>query len=319
MKEMVSCPVCLNLQGGNCISIINGSRDTWSIECDVCGDYEVTHEAFEDWLNPERGDFTSMQRAVLSHRLRTATRESGPLDHFESENGLPSPAVQAINIIRYVGDEVLRSGEPIPHLPVELSAIIGSPNREFAARLAKELYEQGTLSGIDTSSMDGTDLMDINLTLNGWEHYEAEKGGRVAGRYGFIAMDFGDTVLDPFVRDVVKPAVKEGIGYELVDMRDVARAGIIDNIMRSQIRDAAFVIVDLTHDNSGAYWEAGYAEGLGKPVIYICEREKFEDARTHFDTNHCTTVLWSQERAEDFSQDLIATLRRSLNLFPDAA
>ena len=39
------------------------------------------------------------------------------------------------------------------------------------------------------------------------------------------------------------------------------------------VRDAAFVISDLTHDNSGAYWEAGYAEGLGKPVIYICEEK----------------------------------------------
>ena len=45
--------------------------------------------------------------------------------------------------------------------------------------------------------------------------------------------------------------------------------------MRERIRDAAFVLVDLTHDNPGAYWEGGYAEGLGKPVIYICEASKF--------------------------------------------
>ncbi len=95
----------------------------------------------------------------------------------------------------------------------------------------------------------------------------------------------------------------------------MARAGIIDNIMRTQIRDAAFVVVDLTHDNSGAYWEAGYAEGLGKPVIYICEENKFKEAQTHFDTNHCTTVLWSGRGGRDFQKELVATLRRSLNLF----
>ena len=72
-------------------------------------------------------------------------------------------------------------------------------------------------------------------------------------------MQFKDRDLDSFVKDVVKPAVKK-IGYSLVDMNDVSRAGIIDNIMRTQIRDAASVIADLTHDNSGAYWEAGYAE-----------------------------------------------------------
>ncbi len=85
--------------------------------------------------------------------------------------------------------------------------------------------------------------------------------------------------------------------------------------MREQIRDAAFVIVDLTHDNSGAYWEAGYAEGLGKPVIYICEMAKFEAAQTHFDTNHCTTVIWSNDDRQKFELELIATLRRSLDLF----
>ncbi len=156
--------------------------------------------------------------------------------------------------------------------------------------------------------------MNVNLTPNGWKQYESEKRSEVTGNYGFIAMQFNDPILDPFVRDVVKPAVKEGTGYDLVDMRDVPRAGIIDNIMRAQIRGAAFVIADLSHDNLGAYWEAGYAEGLGKPVIYICERRKFEDKdrQPHFDTNHCTTVLWSRDDPDQFRRELIATLRRSL-------
>ena len=129
-------------------------------------------------------------------------------------------------------------------------------------------------------------------------------------------MQFNEEDIEDFVRDVVKPAVKKGIGYKLVNMRDVAQPGIIDNIMRTQIEGAAFVIADLTHDNNGAYWEAGYAEGLGKPVIYICEKEKFESASTHFDTNHCTTVPWSQDNDEVFCKELIAVLRRSLDLSP---
>ena len=125
-------------------------------------------------------------------------------------------------------------------------------------------------------------------------------------------MQFGDSDLDSFVKDIVKPTVKE-YGYNLVDMRDIQRAGIIDNIMRIQIRDAKFVITDLTHDNLGAYWGAGYAEGLGKLVIYICEKKKFEDKSTHFDTNHCTTVPWSKVDGEGFRKELIATLHRSID------
>ena len=124
------------------------------------------------------------------------------------------------------------------------------------------------------------------------------------------------TARETFVQEVVKPTVEE-TGFSLVDVRDVARAGIIDNIIRNQIRTARFVIADLTHDNNGAYWEAGYAEGLGKPVIYICEKAKFEEKRTHFDTNHCTTVLWSRDDYDGFREELTATLRLSLEEMDD--
>ena len=130
-------------------------------------------------------------------------------------------------------------------------------------------------------------------------------------------MQYGDPELEKLVIETLKPAVREKIGYDLVDMRDVARSGVIDNIMRNQIRDSAFLLADLTHDNPGAYWEGGYAEGLGKPVIYLCDQEKFGKDGTHFDTNHCTTVMWSNDDPEPFIDSLIATLRRSLNLSPN--
>ena len=224
-----------------------------------------------------------------------------------------SPAIQAMNLIRYIGDEVSKSGKPMDSLS-GLKTIIDAPSDELAAQLVEELGENGIIKmGKAIRTIDGTTFLGVNLTLDGWEQYEAEKRGGFKGKYGFIAMQFGDSELDPFVKDVVKPAVKDGIGYDLLNMNDIARAGIIDNIMRIQIRDAAFVIVDLTNDNPGAYWEAGYAEGLGKPVIYICKKTKFDEKKTHFDTNHCTTVPWSRDDDAGFCERLTATLRRSLD------
>ncbi len=230
-------------------------------------------------------------------------------------NKFISPAVQAMNLIRYIGDKVSESGKPtmISDISVILEDI-GAPSVEFALQLVENLQARGTII-YRGSSMLGDTSMEFNLSLDGWEQYEAEKRGQFEGNYGFIAMQFGEDDLDAFVRDVVKPVVKEDIGYDLVDMRDVPEAGIIDNIMRVRIRDSAFVIADLTHDNFGAYWEAGYAEGLGKPVIYICEQKKFDEKSTHFDTNHCTTVPWSRDNDENFKKELIATIRRSLDAF----
>ena len=48
-------------------------------------------------------------------------------------------------------------------------------------------------------------------------------------------------------------------------------------------------------DNSGAYWEAGFAEGLGRPVIYTCEKRYFDEHKTHIDANHSLTIVWSED------------------------
>ena len=223
-----------------------------------------------------------------------------------------NPAIQAMNLISYIGDEVARSGAVIHHLPENLHEIIHAPSSECAFQIAEELEEQGILKGLKMKRF--STYMDVDLTFEGWKRYEAEKRGQSEGNYGFVAVEFDDPNLDPLVNDIVKPTVKKEIGYNLIDMRDVPRAGIMDNIMRAQIQDAAFVIADLTHDNPGAYWEAGYAEGLGKPVIYICEKDKFDGQKTRFDTNHCTTIPWSRGDEGAFCQELIATLRRSLDL-----
>ena len=222
--------------------------------------------------------------------------------------GFVDPAIQAMNLIRQIGDEIYQSGKPIGRFGVE---------NAFSKELIQELANRNIIKFANIVALGGRQaFQNVNLTLEGWERYKKEKRGEFEGHYGFIAMQFNDPALDSFIENIVKPTVKEETGYDLVDMRDVAQAGVIDNIMRVQIRDAAFVIADLTHDNHGAYWEAGYAEGLGKPVVYICEKTKFEKEKSHFDTNHCTTVPWSRDESEKFSQELIATLRRSLDRSP---
>ena len=233
--------------------------------------------------------------------------------------------VLATNLIRFIGDKISTSNKIIPLLEVleadecsgiemDINKIIGSSNSILTKAVFDELLDRNIIIAQKITSFS---FHNINLTFDGWALYEAEKKGQIGGNYGFVAMQFNDHFLDQFVKNVVKPAVKEGTGYDLKEMRDPddLRAGVIDNIMRVNIRGAAFVIADLTHDNSGAYWEAGYAEGLGKPVIYICEKKTFDTRRggTHFDTNHCTTLFWSKDDDSDsFCKDLIATIRNSL-------
>lgn len=292
-------------------------------ECEVCGRYDASDSVLEDKLDTQHDQLTAVQRAVLSHRIResndircvTPLLTTSEINDVIKNGRLPTPAQQAINIVRFIGDRVAESGNPVSNLPRSFHAAVGSPNRNFAMSIARQLMDGGLVKAIEAGEMHSPyEIIQADLTLPGWERYEAEQQGQLSGNYGFIALKFGDPVLDPLVNDVIKPAIS-ALGYQLVDMRDVAEAGVIDNVMRARIRDAAFVLVDLTHANEGAYWEAGYAEGLGKPVLYLCNRRVFDEHGTHFDTNHCTTILWDSDAPNPFVDELTATLRRSLGLF----
>src|SRR3972149_10978089 len=122
-----------------------------------------------------------------------------------------------------------------------------------------------------------------------------------------MAMKFGDSILDRVVEEVFKPAV-EKTGFDLYRLDDVLKAGLIDDRLKVEIRTSRFLIADLTHENRGAYWEAGFAQGLGKPVIYTCEASKFDEQYTHFDTNHHTTIKWDRNNLEKAATDLKNTI-----------
>ena len=51
------------------------------------------------------------------------------------------------------------------------------------------------------------------------------------------------------------------------------------------------MVVDLTNKNNGAYFEEGYAMGLGKDVIQICQK----DVKLHFDIAQKNTIMWEDE------------------------
>jgi hypothetical protein len=90
--------------------------------------------------------------------------------------------------------------------------------------------------------------------------------------------------------------------------------------LRVRIRQAKFLICDLTHGNRGAYWEGGFAEGLGIPVIYTCRLDVFTNSahefHPHFDTAHWVTVPWDPANPALAAAKLKAIVRATL---PDEA
>jgi nucleoside 2-deoxyribosyltransferase len=124
-------------------------------------------------------------------------------------------------------------------------------------------------------------------------------------------MKFDEPVMEKIFTDVFRPAVAAA-GFDLRTLNEEPKAGLIDDRIRVEIRTSRFLIADLTHGNQGAYWEAGYAEGLGKPVFYTCEKSVFDREKTHFDTNHHYTVPWEKDKPGDAAEKLKAAIRATL-------
>ena len=68
----------------------------------------------------------------------------------------------------------------------------------------------------------------------------------------------------------------------------------------ARIRECRFVVADATEHKNGVYFEAGYAMGMGLPVIWMCHKDDMDKA--HFDTSHLNHIVW----------DDVGELRRSL-------
>jgi hypothetical protein len=217
-----------------------------------------------------------------------------------------------------LGDAGLPFGEYLAHSIDRLCAEIGTaddPNQNVAKGLTHILEHLEKKDLIEFVADGASDAFPCRLTFEGFERYEQLRREVVESRTAFMAMGYGNDVVNRMVKECIAPAVRE-TGFELYRLDERPKAGLIDNRMRVEIRTAKFLICDLTDENRGAYWEAGFAEGAGKHVFYTCEGKKFDDAKTHFDTEHMFTVLWSIEKMNDASEQLKAAIR---NQFPEDA
>jgi hypothetical protein len=244
------------------------------------------------------------------------TRVIGPeeLPSFWREDRLPTPIEQADNLILLIGNTQETPSTWAWITPSAIAATIGiaiSPaggDSQGWSWLNSQL-EPKHLYRLHPTNEGGK--MGAMLTLEGWERYEALHKEIVESRTAFMAMKFGDATLNKMLDQCFRPAVKR-TGFELRILTDQQRAGLIDDQIRSGLLAARFVIADLTHGNSGAYWEAGFAEGRGIPVIYTCEVSAWTTSKPHFDTNHLATIIWDASKPKEAEDALTSMVRATL-------
>ncbi len=118
----------------------------------------------------------------------------------------------------------------------------------------------------------------------------------------FVAMWF-DSSLRPVYDEAIAPAIKAA-GYVPKRSDREQYVDKIDDWIIGQIRQVRFVVADFSQGKDGArggvYYEAGFAHGLGRKVVFTCRKE--DEKELHFDTNHYNHIIW--ESKEDLRKQL---------------
>jgi nucleoside 2-deoxyribosyltransferase len=160
----------------------------------------------------------------------------------------------------------------------DLIGISYSHDAKEASILVHYLHDEGWLdrraSGI------------CRVTPRGHIAADELRSHRAKSSQGFVAMWFA-TEMKPIYDDGLSIGIGNA-GYKSMRVDQKEHANKIDD----EIRRSAFVVADFTGHRGGVYFEAGFAMGLGLPVIWTCRKDHISDL--HFDIRQYNCIDWSE-------------------------
>ncbi len=176
--------------------------------------------------------------------------------------------------------------------------VVGATNESELNQYLSYLEDQGLIRRYEGEG--------LAPTIPGWQRVEPRlvQGG-TRGKC-FVAMWF-DACMQEAYDEGIAPGIRDA-GYTPFRVDDPpTNKGISDTIL-AQIRAAEFVVADFTGQRQSVYFEAGFARGLGREVIWCCRDDELKNL--HFDIKHLGHVVWTTPG--DLRQRLADSIRANL-------
>ena len=133
---------------------------------------------------------------------------------------------------------------------------------------------------------------EYQVTVRGHARIADEAANTDSAR-AFVAMWFDDS-LNAAYDEGIAQAIRD-CGFEPRRIDHDPSVDKIDDAIIAEIRQSRFLVADFTHGNEGArggvYYEAGFAHGLGIPVIFTCRGDMID--QIHFDTRQYAHIVWN--------------------------
>jgi hypothetical protein len=205
--------------------------------------------------------------------------------------------------LQYLGQHITQLGDYIrtveeldPHV-LRLLAETESKNAKEISQLLHMLEESGLVQGTFYTSGGAQ----VRPTARGWQELDNLSRPRTDSPQAFVAMWFNELTSEAY-SDGIEPALS-ATGYKAIRIDKKEHNNKIDDEILAEIRRSRFLIADFTCEpknvRGGVYYEAGFAQGLGIPVIWTCRDTSLADL--HFDTRQYSHIVWKSP-AELFVQ-----------------
>jgi len=272
-----SCKVCHN----SALLFDLPDRDAIAVYCPVCGEYIIAISAAE--MEP-------LIESERAHLLSAATRSAAERGSFLTINVdnldlLIDTARKPKHILDYI-DALLRYASQFG-----FGKIIQLDEFDYSLLTCKDNLEVSYIIGAATDygfvehvAMGGV----FEVKPRGWERLAEIEQNSIKSDQAFVAMWFGDEVKSAYLEGI-KPAL-QATGFSPLRIDESHHNDKIDDRIISEIRRSGLLIADFTAHRGGVYFEAGFAMGLGIPVIWTCHNDDIGGA--HFDTRQYNHITW---------------------------
>lgn len=268
---------------------------------------------FKKWLN-EIEEFENQNaelKLLQNEETITPTFMNGELElPFDKEDDLRLLKIAQTNILESFYKGITKEKISSDYL----KEVCFVPDKIFELAfnsLAKSNYidiEKGTLTSEGLSQFRNEDI----------EREEV----RTFSHTVFIAQAFNLTMEDIY-SSVFYPLIAEDLKLSPIKINDTDPDDPVDVEILNQIKQARFLICDLTFARPSVYFEVGYAIARGIKVFLTArydhnsdnpdfgKRESFE-YKIHFDLRNRQITWWNPDNLEKFKEELLLRINRYL-------
>jgi len=276
------CPLC------GWEATVNELANFTRVKCEHCGEFNITRLL----LRTHFADLKSNEAKELLPYLGVHTRQASERGEYItldiknwkefalSHKGTPISR-KLTKLLELIASRS-KPGDQVKIIPAHEAPLVGAVSKSEMQLLLNHLIDLGYLQKFQETN--------YLVSVEGWKQMEAANVAGIPGKC-FVAMSFHESLKAAY-DDGIFPALNidckiEPVRIDLIPHND----NIVDKII-AEIRTCRFMVADFTGQKSGVYFEAGFAMGLGRPVIWSCQKDDLENV--HFDTRQYNHIVWNE-------------------------